>query len=451
MVRSGTIHAKSLHLLSTFRMDLFDQEKHFGDLVPLKALRDALLRNAIAAVSAKQLGRAKGTTPYKGHQSQKPSTMEVIEDVDWFYKAANYYDKAIAFSRIYLQAISEGLSNPPTPNTQLTLSSANSDDLLVAVSIFSLYEALDNFEIGWLQHLSGLKTLLNAIGSDQPTDMQLVPAITVGRKASFWNFARADYQASYLNHQYTFLDTEDYSLWQSCGIQVQEGGSLYLDPIDVESDPLHSRQIAELVAHTLLWLLLRVMNYIASLSDSTITTDMRQVRWHALNQQLEEWFTHLPQTFQPCAKIRHPLRSESSSISSLTEVFFSMNVCAAALQLYYFARILLLLNKPDEASFVGSGRRIVSRFHLYPDISNETIKHAHQIIGIALGRPDLAVRVEMLLPLYVAGSCLIVDEERRVVLELLRAIEKDTGCSTEERCRDLIKEWRMEHVDLLSM
>lgn len=448
MVSYKNIHDFLRHMLSISRMDLFDQERHFGNLVPLKALRDALLRNAIAAVSAKQLGRAKGTTPYKGHQSQKPSTMEIIEDVDWFYKAANYYDKAIAFSRIYLQAISEGLSNPPTPNTQLTLSSANSDDLLVAVSIFSLYEALDNFEIGWLQHLSGLKTLLSAIKSDQQTDMQLIPSVTVGRKASFWNFARADYQASYLNHQYTFLDTEDYRLWQSCGIQVQDNGSLYLSPRDVESDPLHSRQVAELVAHTLLWLLLRVMNYIASVSDSDVTLEMRQARWHNLNGQLEEWFTHLPQTFQPCAKIRHPLKTKTSAYS-LTEVFFSINVCAAALQLYHFTRIMLLLNKPDEASFVGSGRRIVSRFHLYPDISNETIRHAHQIIGIALGRPDLAVRVEMLLPLYVAGSCLIADEERRVVLELLRAIEKDTGYSTEERCRDLMKEWRWDDIDLL--
>jgi hypothetical protein len=79
--------------------------------------------------------------------------MEVIDDVpetDWFYKAANYYDKAIAFSRVYLQAISGTLSNPPSPDMQLTVPLANSDDLLVAVSIFSLYESLDNIEIGWL-------------------------------------------------------------------------------------------------------------------------------------------------------------------------------------------------------------------------------------------------------------------------------------------------------------
>lgn len=132
-------------------MDLFDQEEHFGSLVPLKALRDALLRNAIAAVSAKQLGRVKRVKPHVDNQCQKPAMMEVIDEVDWFYKAANYYDKAIAFSRMYLQAISNTYTNPSSPNTQQTMAAANPDDLLVAVSIFSLYEWLDNLDLDWLQ------------------------------------------------------------------------------------------------------------------------------------------------------------------------------------------------------------------------------------------------------------------------------------------------------------
>ncbi|TKA70243.1 hypothetical protein B0A55_06886 [Friedmanniomyces simplex] len=127
-------------------MDLFDKDKHFSQSVPLKALRDALLRNAIAAVAAKQLGRVRGQKPFCGNQCQRPSRMEVLDDlveVDWFYKAANYYDKAIAFSRVYLEALSGSLSHPMSVN--------KSDDLLVAVSIFSLYESLDNREMGWLQ------------------------------------------------------------------------------------------------------------------------------------------------------------------------------------------------------------------------------------------------------------------------------------------------------------
>jgi len=138
-------------------MDLFDKDKHFAHLVPLKALRDVLLRNAIAAVAAKQLGRVNGHKPFVGVQCQKPAHMEILEDdvnINWFYKAANYYDKAITQSREYLATLSGSLSKPTSPNTQPPPPMINTDDLLVAVSIFSLYESLDNMEMGmmgWLQ------------------------------------------------------------------------------------------------------------------------------------------------------------------------------------------------------------------------------------------------------------------------------------------------------------
>lgn len=132
-------------------LDLFDSDKHFTHFVPLKALSDALIRNAIAAVAAKQLGRIGGSAPFNKRQCQKPSTMESTSEpyvVDWFYKAANYYDKAISYSREYLQAISGSLGSP---GAQIVQPAARSDDLLVAVSIFSLYESLDTMDAGWLQ------------------------------------------------------------------------------------------------------------------------------------------------------------------------------------------------------------------------------------------------------------------------------------------------------------
>lgn len=270
--------------------------------------------------------------------------------------------------------------------------------------------------------------------------MQMIPSITVGRRASFWNFARADYQAAYINTQRTFLNTEDLDMWRSCGLQIQDDHSLYKDAAEIRNDPLHCRQIAETVAHTLLWLVLRVMNYLASEHDETPT--LRQPMWLQLTRQFDEWYSNLPQTFQPCAQIKYPLRrTDSTSSSSLTEVFFSMNVCAAALQLYHFARILLFLNKPIQSQEASTFAPTSNRSKHYANISAEAIKHAHQIVGIALGRPHPAVRVEMLLPLYIAGLCLEADEERRVVLELLRAIEQDTGCSTEGRCVELMGEW----------
>ena len=96
-------------------------------------------------------------------------------------------------------------------------------------------------------HLAGLKTLLNAVSPDQQAQMQIVPSITVGRRASFWNFARADYQAAYINNQRTFLNTEDLDMWRSCGLQIRDEHSLYRNALEIRNDPLHCRQIAETV------------------------------------------------------------------------------------------------------------------------------------------------------------------------------------------------------------
>lgn len=299
------------------------------------------------------------------------------------------------------------------------------------------------------RHLAGLKTLLSAVNTDEQTQMQIIPNITVGRRASFWNFARADYQASYINNQATFLNTEDLQLWRSCGLQIQDDGTLYQNAVDIRNEPLHCRQTAEVVSHTLLWLVLRVMNYLASANEpeEQYSPTMRQARWLLLTRQLEEWHANLPSTFQPCAQIRYPLPArdhpprDSRQQSHLTELFFSMNICAAALQLYHFARILLLLNRPHDHATAAFPSTTSASSYRHEEISPEALKHAHQIVGVALGRPHPAVRVEMLLPLYIAGRCLERDEERRVVLELLRAIEKDTGCTAESRCVELMTEW----------
>jgi hypothetical protein len=107
------------------------------------------------------------------------------------------------------------------------------------------------------------------------------------------------------------------------------------------------------------------------------------------------------------------------------------------MQLYHFARMNLLLHRPLGTKTGKSG----SRLKAYREVSVEAIRHAHEIIGIALGRPQPAIRVEMLLPLCLAGACLEVDEERRVVLDLLEAIEQDTGFNTESRRENLTQDW----------
>jgi hypothetical protein len=292
-----------------------------------------------------------------------------------------------------------------------------------------------------------MKSLLSVVGPST-IDPQNPLSTSLERRASFWNFARADYQAAYINNTPTLLDTNDLPTWISCGLQISSNGALYADLEGLKVDPCHRSSTVQLVAHTLLWILLRTMNYLA-LPTQDITT--RQAAWDSLTFQLDTWHAYLPIAFQPSAQLRHPVSRRSSATpglqptprSSISETFFSIPLCAATIQLYHFARILLLLSKPTQT-------QTLSRLQAYREVSSQALVHAHGILGIALGRPHPAVRVEMLLPLYAAGGCLEADEERRLVVEVLRAIESDTGCTTEGRVRELEKEWGWESSGLVA-
>lgn len=284
-----------------------------------------------------------------------------------------------------------------------------------------------------------MKSLLSALGPTQTNPLNPLSA-TVARRASLWNFARADLQAAYINQTPTLLDTEDISMWLSCGLQISNTGTLYMDPESLKSDPGHLCATVELVAHTLLWILLRTMNYI---NTPALAPETRQALWSQLTAQLDTWYSHLPAVFQPCAQLRHPVSrrqppNKSPAGPGISELFFSIPLCAATIQLYHFARILLLHHSPTTPS------TSTSRLQAYREVSTQALRHAYEIVGIALARPHPAVRVESLLPLFVAGACLESDDERRVVVEVLRAIELDTGCSTDGRVRDLVKEWGWE-------
>lgn len=113
-------------------MDLYHSRAFYEHTAPYKALHNTLIRDAIAAVAAKQLSRLNSQA-----SSRRPEM-----DRTWRYKAAEYYDKAIVCSRIHVEALS-GTSTAMQSERLLP------DELTLAVSILSVYEYLDNAASGW--------------------------------------------------------------------------------------------------------------------------------------------------------------------------------------------------------------------------------------------------------------------------------------------------------------
>lgn len=150
-------------------MDLFDFDAYFTRVLPVDATPNILLQSAVAAVAAKQTARhvMNGCAqPASRHYEYIMATYQDVTSNEWFYKAACYYDRGISHLRAQLQQSSMFLSGHPSPQSsslparsfsdhpmqlsameepcQVGIKATNAHCLYSAISIFSLYETLDD-------------------------------------------------------------------------------------------------------------------------------------------------------------------------------------------------------------------------------------------------------------------------------------------------------------------
>ncbi|KAL8638064.1 MAG: hypothetical protein Q9228_004743 [Teloschistes exilis] len=469
-------------------MDLFDQTTFFSSQIPVKSISNPLLKHAACAYAAKQLGRVGGFQHITGGSCSSQATMEKwdnAEKEDWAFLAAQYYDQAIS---LLMDALNWDYS-PSEANTTEEIdkrqysprtvegmvaerklrrrqfgsaqSTARSDDLLAATAILCEYESLDASTAAWARHLSGTKTLLDVIEVGMmPLDPVLSPELfttparsrrpSQARRAIFWNFARQDLFAAFVNECRTRLDTDDVAMWCDAGLLLDENG-LVVPSNTPESDQQGRGQMKEdMTGNALIWLMSKMMNLIcagATIDSDDIRNDPFELapphainqqsssgKWDRLSLEMESWYNGLPETFMPSAIISaHPEGAD------LTEVWHSVPVCAATVISWHMAQVLMLVNKPQEVPT----RRITvaARVKAFRTMQSEIGYHSRQIVGLCLARPEGGVRIHALQPLFVAGQCLTEDVERRVVLDLLKGIERDLGWATEYRVQQLRHEW----------
>lgn len=221
----------------------------------------------------------------------------------------------------------------------------------------------------------------------------------------------------------------------------------------------------DLISNALIWLLSKIVNFIAAGDNLTVTEHSpepstigvsQQVlleRWHRLQAELDAWYDGLPDTFNPCVRIdpsrRRPSHDSNEDVLRFPEVWYSIPMCGSTMQHYHLARIILLINKPHESTARRS--TVTNRLKSYRTIESEIRFHSHEICGISMSRPEASVRIHSVQPLFVSGQCLTEDWERRTILQLLREIENDLGWATDYRVKQLLKEWGWnENIDALA-
>ncbi|KAI2975272.1 transcriptional regulator family: Fungal Specific TF [Aspergillus niger] len=471
-------------------MDLFDLGTYFASSVPVRALRNPLLKYAACAYAAKQLGRVKGTQVTTGGVYSR----HLSNNVDWSWSGAKYYEKAIqllmkelqpdkgppplstpeAFGQWQAAELCEDQENPRKRRRRYSDSrfskGVHSDEILAATAILSVYEFLDATGPAWNRHLSGVKSLLDVaeVGmmpveqrhSPGGTALQQtkVPGLSKARKATFWNFARQDYLAAFINESQTRLNTDDLVLWTEAGLQIDNMGFVRSSNATAIGYPDGEEPIKEdLVSNGLVWILSKIVNFInagdnvqlnhpGSMGTGPLGLSQQVLleRWYRLEAELDAWYNGLPETFQPCARVdlsKLPQNKDNPKFDagSLSEIWYSLPLCSSAMQHYHMARILLLINKPHESTSRRS--TIADRLNSYRSIESDIRFHSREIVGIALACPTGAVRINSLQPLFVSGQCLTEPGERRTVLALLHGIEAELGWATEYRVNQLLREW----------
>lgn len=207
-------------------------------------------------------------------------------------------------------------------------------------------------------------------------------------------------------------------------------------------------------SRTIIWILAKILNQIADQNDESQDTTpssnpqscptVREhfLRWNHIRNYLDHWHESLPRDMRPYAKTRPSqkhLAEDSDASSIFDETFISEPTCAITLQLYHFARTLIFKHNPGRDQEANTST--ASRLRLYRQASEEARRHSREICSIAIGQSNPAVLPEMLQPLYLAGRCLKIREERITIVSLLRDIQTTTGFPTEYRVQDLLLDW----------
>lgn len=273
---------------------------------------------------------------------------------------------------------------------------------------------------------------------------------------------------SVISETQTRLDLKDMRLWQNAGLATDERGELLpYSPLDMMENQNSSGFEEDTKSNELTWILGKLANHLTAgdaltPEDNALPRHQRLSiglnqeylleRWNLLMTDLEKWHDSLPVSFCPTARTRRLGRASPGlelSFDTFEQIWFDLPLCAATVQSYHQAKILLLANEPQESTAIRS--TVSARLRSYRHALREVIYHAREICGISLANSTDPFRVNSVQALFVAGQVFQERREQDAVLEVLSGIERDLGWTTRYHVAKLTDEWARgregNHID----
>ncbi|KAK7449591.1 hypothetical protein Landi51_06015 [Colletotrichum acutatum] len=373
---------------------------------------------------------------------------------DWQYHAVRHYHQAI---RRLKHAITLAGARDDARHSETSDQHA---DTFAAVAILCMYELMNAPGNAWKAHLTALSLYSasdSALGGCSPVSIPQSPT----KGPIFWSLARQDFLCAFISETQTRLNLDHIRLWQNLGLATDERNLVIpFSPFSTADIRSSTNVDEDSKSNELLWLLGKIVNYITN-GDGIrpedyskpagqrmslgLTQELLLGRWTKLKVELQEWYESLPPTFVPSARTRFFSRQgelgDDETDMDMERVWYDIPMCASTMQSYHMARILLLVNRPQESTAIRS--TVSARLRSYRLIQKEVLRHCKEICGISLADPTDAVRVHSVQPLFVAGQAFYTRPEQDLVLELLSGIETELGWATNHQRRKLIDEWKV--------
>ncbi|KAF5619557.1 transketolase [Fusarium sp. NRRL 25303] len=387
-------------------LDLFDQARHFTNVVPHLALRNSGLLKAILAVAAKHmsLGVKVGQPQSHGGTSSEDSSSSPEGTTGSSQQAEQSQIPAHMATQYYYETL-QYLSH-----TLLYPSYAESHEILATAIMISTYEMFDaggtSTSGNWERHLRGAFWIQRS----QDNDGESVDGL---RRAVWWAWLRQDIWAAFRAGRPTL------TIWRP---------KKRLE--DLDSDELATRMV---------YICAKCVEF-AALDKTSPSQDIQQKIEHGdrLLQALENWYRVLPPSYKPVMVTTEPntinrASSTSESQTRFQPIWFHPPNHAGAMQMYHFSKAIVLLNQPSTGGLNAYRQRqkaLNESLHMVCSIANACQK----------GEPAMAfVNVQAI---FAVGQCVQMPEKQAALLDTLDRMLEISKFPAAGLVADLKRTWQ---------
>ncbi|KAF2713772.1 hypothetical protein K504DRAFT_488097 [Pleomassaria siparia CBS 279.74] len=372
-------------------LDLFDPLRHFAIVIPRLAVHNVGLLKSLLAVSARHMALHRDTLSRSAESSLDahspgPPMLDGVPEVNGLNRlshiATQYYYET-------LQYLGQNLLYP---------SYSRSSEIIATTILISTYEMFDSegsYSNGaWERHLRGVFWIQRS----QDNNGESKDGI---RRAVWWAWVRQDIWVAFREGRRVL------TIWHP---------KRRLS--DLTPDELATRVV---------YIAARCVDF--ATNDKSYDLSIRIEQGDRLLQALDDWHRILPSSFQPIYALPPP---DSELFSP---IWIHPPSHAAAIQMFHFARIIVLINQPCMG---GTGV-----FRQRQRLLDESV---YYICGIAMMHQGKELLSAFVNPqaLYAAGLCVQSPVKQSAILELLEKTLNVTRFPPKTLLRDLENHWRNE-------